>query len=141
MTKKNNTLQSINVSLDCEHYINEDLRSDLEKSDWTSTRPNDSYELRNVRVTLSDGKWANTTYTQKDLGFTPKIGDEVFIIIQDYSTGDTFSYTEHMFRSHYVTRTSIAADEWLQKYGFEREICSYFDEHNGWIVKKAIVED
>lgn len=95
-------------------------------------RGDNSAVLEKVEVYLYEDKKGSF-----EVNFTVKPYQEVFVLVEDYSDGDTFGHYEHCFSAKGVYKTrdqAVAAVEKAEKFN------GYFGNHNDWLIESATVK-
>jgi hypothetical protein len=122
----------LSIDLNTSHYSDE-FEMHEGHSDSYCCRPDDWYELDGVEARLHE-KYG---YSFQELGFEPKRGDIIYVVVEDYSDGDTFGRTTHAFAERHVAKTWIDADDWIKTKG--KPYDGYFGGHNDWRIVEARV--
>lgn len=128
-------------------------REPYKDDDWD--RGDSAESLENYGVDLSDPnlpqkhKSANMYghYSSRDrcmnakqLGFMPKVGDKVYLVIEIFSSGDTFGNTDPQFRPAKVFKTAKSANKWLASEEAENfKDIDYFGGHKSYEIYSTIV--
>lgn len=134
MTKKKKTTSPPTlypfVYVDIQSYEEEGPRHDC-KSDWCC-RPDTSATIGNVKVSIQE-----SPYPGKGVPDFVKPGATVWVLIEDYSDGDTFGHDANNFESKGVFPSYEDADKASQCMHVKS---GYFQGHNGWIIQEVVVD-
>ncbi len=103
-------------------------------------------ELVNFGVCI--GAQNKNSYLSRDrslnkehIGFFPKAGDTVFMVIESYGTGSTFGSTNPCYQPVKIFKTHQGATQWLKTP--EAEACKdsdYFGGHNDYLIESVVVK-
>ena len=125
--------------------IFEQTREPIEDDQWDSG--DDQGILVNYGVCVGSPKHENRDYSAeisfnaKDLGFLPKSGDKVYLVIERHGAGSTFGHTDDCFRPQHVFKTEAQAEAWTRSSeAKECEDHDYFGGHDEWLIKEVVVQ-
>lgn len=118
--------------------------------------PNDEWdigdegeELEDYGVVLDGGEiqprrgyypTRSRSLTEEELGFMPKAGDDVFMVIEVYGDGCTFGNQSPLYKPMKIFKTYYEAEAW--KTSPEGNACKddgYFGGHKDYIIEKVMV--
>lgn len=108
--------------------------------DWD--RGDDGEELTDYGVALGVDAPSHRSkcFDEKMLGWLPKAGDRVHMVIEEYGDGCTFGSTSPVFRPVHVFRTEVDAQEWVKSPQAEEwKDTGYFGGHIGYRIEEVKV--
>lgn len=80
-------------------------------------------------------------FNQEHIGFMPKAGDVVYLVVERYADGCTFGHTSGRARPVHIFKTRKAAVEWIESDEASRlKDTDYFGGHEDWEVHQVVVE-
>lgn len=122
----------VDVFLDTEHYI---VRQPDSSDCWD--RGIDGYFLRGVHVYQKSIETSGVYVKYYDEAPEFNEGDTAYVLVEEYSTGNTFGRTERTFSERGVFKTREEAES---KIGTEPRACGYFDSHIDFHIHEVKVE-
>lgn len=82
------------------------------------------------------------SFNEEDIGFMPKVGDVVYMVIERYSDGCTFGNTDGYHLPVHIFKTYEEANNWTEsKEAQAFKYDSYFGGHQDWLIKEVLVKE
>lgn len=125
-TERNKIYPALYVDVVCSHYI---VRHPDPEDRWDIG--DDGFNFEDVRVIRYECE------SKDRYNFNTNVGETVYVVIENYSTGCTFGYTESEYSSAGIFGTLKEAEEYIKT---ANKIDGYFDRHICWMIEEATIE-